>query len=44
VIPAGGAIYTAFDANVQAAFQGTMTGQEAMDNIATAWVELGLGS
>lgn len=44
VIPAGGAIYTAFDPNVQAAFQGTMTAQEALDNIADAWVELGLGS
>jgi arabinogalactan oligomer/maltooligosaccharide transport system substrate-binding protein len=44
VIPQGGAIYADFDPNVQAAFAGDMTAQEALDNVAAAWEALGLGS
>jgi arabinogalactan oligomer/maltooligosaccharide transport system substrate-binding protein len=40
VIPEGGAIYTDFDPNVQAAFQGEATAQEALDAVAEAWTSL----
>lgn len=40
VIPEGGALYAAFDPNVQAAFSGEKTAQEALADIAVAWREL----